>query len=166
MRVYDKRTGKKVWEYICPYHGRLVAHMEETGAKGGLNPSQGGNISPELDAKLTAVLLEHNAKCLSAKRGAAYTLGGRGGAEACSPVVLEVPLPDGTIMPVVHDGNRFLYRLEDGKVLTGNMPKVLGASPIRSGNVLMHHSNTGLDEYMVRLTAKDRDTLDLRVALL
>jgi outer membrane protein assembly factor BamB len=148
VRAYDKRTGKKLWEYLNPY-AALNAVLKTKGDAYYFADALADRVD------WTAVLKEHSAKTGKARP----TLGSRSAPEATSPVVVEVPLPDGTVLPVIYDGGQILYRLEDGKVLCATLPvSGTGGSPVRAGDLVTGKQNEA-GSFMVRLTAKDRDTL-------
>lgn len=86
--------------------------------------------------------------------------------EAASPCLLRIPLTDGGTLAAVADGGTLLFRLDDGKVLSTEMPYMAkGASPIGFNSCYLW--TTGADRAVevsggiVRLTAQDRDTVEL-----
>jgi hypothetical protein len=127
-RCYDAKTGKKLWEHVGPY-GRW-GHVNHHGT---FSEMFKDGVPPFVAVERT--------------RG-----------EGTSPILVQIPLGGGGTMPAVHDGINILYRLEDGKVLTKELPFGTSSSPNAAGNVLMRAS---LETYMVRLTATDRDTVAL-----
>jgi outer membrane protein assembly factor BamB len=114
MRVYDKRTGKKIW--------------------GDVNTLERLKMGTQGPARQWP--------------------------EGTSPVVVAAPLLDGSKLPVIFDGCYFFYRLEDGKILSTNGYYGACSTPAVAGNILAKNCESS---FVLRLTAKDRDTLDLEV---
>ena len=86
--------------------------------------------------------------------------------EASSPCHLKVPLADGGSMDVIADGGAHAYRLEDGVIVSTEMPWLRkGASPIAVDNTYCwaNGADRGVKNSggIVRVTAKSRDQLEL-----
>ncbi len=86
--------------------------------------------------------------------------------EAASPCLLRIPLPGGGTLNAVADGGRLLLRLEDGKVLSTDMPYMAkGASPIGHGPYYLW--TTGADRGVevsggiIKVVAQNRDAVTL-----
>jgi hypothetical protein len=82
--------------------------------------------------------------------------------EGSSPNVTRLKLPDGSLMPVVLDGFRLVWRLEDGAMVCNTMPDHWkgNTSITRADVYLLVHGSDGKPEYSgagVRLKAESRD---------
>jgi outer membrane protein assembly factor BamB len=149
VRAYSKTTGKKIWELWNPYGARKAELAK-----------RGPTVDAWAESRGDMDKLDWNQVCTERwkeGKGGFFNAGSRAVPEANSPGVAEVPLPDGSILPVVADGSLFLYRLEDGKVLRSDMPMAHNSSVVVAGNTLMKNCES---TYIVRLTAKDRDTIE------
>jgi hypothetical protein len=148
LRVYEKETGKKLWETL----GRYDARREAFPFNKYPEMARSFDVMPPESAGMdwTAILKEY-------MRSGKARHDGRVKPEGTTPNVLEVPLPDGTIMPVLYEGACFMFRLEDGKVLDANIVYSDYSTQIAVGNLLIRAGAT--TTFLARLTAKDRDTL-------
>lgn len=161
MRVYKKETGEKIWEIWNPYGARKALLWDR-----GVNKDawfQAWKPDPKIknaeQVHLELAQVDWNKLCderWTAQKGKFFAGGGRATPEANSPCVVEVPLDEGGMMPVVYDGSLFLYRLEDGKVLRSDMPMGHNSSVVAAGNAVMKNVN---NTFLLHLTAKDRDTV-------